>query len=504
MHGACRDTAAGGEDHRVTPSRRSTSVRRVLALAAATAVLLAGGAHASTAPGAPGATDPASALQVGADAYEYGLPLLEFLRVRREMTSVRCPDEQGNAPVNLFSHVSRFPDAAFRTVVAPNTDTLYSIAHLDLAKGPLLLRHPDMGSRYYSFAMLDPYTNVIATPGAREDGSRAGAVVVRLAGQDVTRAPRGARVVTSPARRVWVIGRTLAGDARDQRVAHGLMERYRLTTLDGRAPAVPAGCVPGRPRTFPTPKDGPGFVAALNAALRRNPPPVRDSSLLSRLRPYGIGAGLSPERAGLDPVTVAALYRGVATRAATLPTEAKAPALAGAAQHDGWYTPPSDIGDYGTDYRFRAMIALLGLGANTPDEATYPAGVTAGNGVLYDGSRSYRLTFPKGQEPPARYFWSLTMYDADGYLVDNDADRYSLGPSHPPLVRRPDGSVVIEVRHTRPTEPGVNWLPSPAQGGFRLNLRLYGPSPAALDGRWAPPPVQDLGPRVAAPGGPSA
>jgi hypothetical protein len=469
-------------------------IRPALALAVSGALLVAGGAVAQGRPGTDVVT-PVAAAQAGATAYEYGFPLLESLRVRREMTSVACPDEEGNAPLNTFSHVSRFPDARFRTVVRPNTDTLYSIAHLDLARRPLLLRYPDMGSRYVSFAMLDAYTNVVATPGAREDGSRAGAVVVRLAHQDVTGAPPGARIVTAPSRHVWVIGRTLAGDAADQRRAHALMTRYRLTDLAGRPTRLPARCTRSGPATFPTPTDGAAFVRSLNAALREDPPPVRDASVLAALRPYGIGAGLSPETAGLDPVTLAALYRGVTTKAELLPQEAAAGALTAALQHDGWYTPPSHIGDYGTDYPFRAWIATLGLGANTADEATYPAGVTAGNGVLYDGSRTYRLTFPPGSEPPARYFWSLTMYDSDGYLVDNEADRYSLGPSHPPLVRRADGSVVVEIGHDRPSDRTVNWLPAPASGGFRLNLRLYGPRAAALDGRWTPPAVQDLGPR---------
>ena len=468
--------------------------RHALALALASSLVVAGGVTARAQPAGP---DPVTAAQVGAEAYQYGLPLLEFLRVRREMTSVRCPDEVGNAPVNSFSHVAAFPDATFRTVVAPNTDTLYSIAHLDLSAGPLLLRHPDMGRRYYSFAMLDPYTNVIATPGAREDGYRAGAVVIRLAGQDIGKAPRGARIVTSPNSRVWIIGRTLAGDGRDQHAAHVLMTHYRLTDLAGRSPHFAAGCTPGKPLTYPTPKDGPGFIAALDTALRDNPPPVRDSTLLTRLRPYGIGPGLSPSRAGLDPVTLTALYEGVAAKATSLLQEAKASALQGAEQAGGWYTPQSDIGDYGTDYTFRAYIALLGLGANTPDEATYPTGLADGHGVLYDASQNYRLTFARGQEPPATYFWSLTMYDTNGYLVANAANRYSLGPSHPPLRRQPDGSVVIDIQHSKPADPSANWLPAPGSGGFRLNLRLYGPKPAALDGRWTPPGVQDLGPATA-------
>ncbi len=465
--------------------------RRPLAIVVAVAALLAGGGVAHATPEG----NPLTAGMLGEQAYDYGIPLLESARVRREMSSVTCADNEGHAPVNTFSHVRRFPDASFRTVVAPNTDTLYSISHLDLTQGPLVLRYPDMGSRYFSFAMLDPYTNVIATPGVREDGNRAGTVVVRWAGAPGrTATPKGARAVTAPNRHVWIIGRTLAGDAADQRRAFATMQRYRLTRLDGTRIPVPAPCPTPVRQSFPTPKDGKAFAAALNAALEADPPPRRDAPLLARLRPYGIGAGLSPERAGLDPVTLAALYRGVSDEAALLLQKAKADAATQAVQHDGWFEPPANIGRYGTDYAFRARIALLGLGANTREEATYPTGITDGSGVLYDGSRSYRLVFTKGQEPPARYFWSLTMYDTDGYLVPNEAGRYSLGPSHPPLLRQADGSIVIDIRHTRPTDKTVNWLPSPASGGFRLNLRLYGPAPAALDGRWTPPGVQDLGP----------
>jgi hypothetical protein len=442
----------------------------------------------------PAAPDPLAAPEIGRQTHEYGFPLLEVLRVRREMTSVRCPDERGNAPVNAFSHAPRFADASARTVVAPNTDTLYSIAHLDLGRGPLVLSHPRMGRRYFSFAMLDPFTNVIATPGLREDGGAAARILIRWTGRPGrARAGRYDRAVTSPYRRVWIIGRTLATDAADQRRAFSLMRRYTLAR-PGRAPRrYPAACRPGDPVTAPTPTDGGGFVEALNRALADNPPPDRDAPLLARLAPYGIGPGLSPGKVGLDPVTRTALFAGIEAAARTLPTTAKLEALRGAQAHGGWYTPPASTGAFGTDYRTRALIAAVGLGANTPEEATYPTGVTDGLGVPYVGTNRYRLTFTKATLPPARFFWSLTMYDADGYLVDNPEDRYSVGPSHPPLVTRDDGSVVIEIARTKPRDPTVNWLPAPS-GVFRLNLRLYGPSRAALDGTWQPPPVDNLGP----------
>lgn len=469
--------------------------RGIGATLAAVAVLLGA---AATAPAQQadreGAPNPVAALAVGQAAHEYGFPLLEFLRVRREMTSVRCPDERGNAPVNAFSNVPVFADASARTVVAPNTDTLYSIAHLDLGKGPIVLRHPAMGTRYFSFAMLDPYTNVIATPGTREDGGRAGRILVRWAQKPGKVGRRTfTRVVTSPHRRVWIIGRTLATDRADQARAFALMQRYRLSRLDGTARRFATDCRPGDPGRFPTPTDGGGFVAALNRAMEESPPPDRDRPLLRRLAPYGIGPGRSPEAAKLDPATRAALFAGIELSARTLTSTSRLDALLAAQRTDGWYTPPANTGAFGTAYRDRALIAALGLGANTPEEATYPAGVTDGLGLPFLGLNRYRLTFTPDRIPPARFFWSLTMYDADGYLVDNPDDLYSIGPSHPPLRTRPDGSVVVEIARTRPTAPDVNWLPSPP-GTFRLNLRLYGPAPEALDGRWRPPAVENLGP----------
>src|ERR1044072_2135251 len=146
---------------------------RLVAGAALVTLAAVAPTHAVAAPTAQ------EAAALGAQAYDYGFPLLEFLRVRSEMTSVRCPDDKGDAPVNSFSNAGGFADADARTGVAPNTDTLYSIAHLDLKKGPVVLSHPDMGKRYYSFELLDPYTNVIDIPGLREDGPRARSYEIR-------------------------------------------------------------------------------------------------------------------------------------------------------------------------------------------------------------------------------------------------------------------------------------------------------------------------------------
>ncbi len=468
--------------------------RRTVAAAGLTAATVALGLAA----GAPAAgPNPATAPAIGSEAYDYGFPLLEFNRVRREMTSVACPDHKGNAPANSFSNAKKFADATVRVVVAPNTDTLYSIAHLNLRKGPITLTHPNMGKRYYGFELLDPYTNVIDIPGQRKDGGAKASWKIRWQGgkSGRTKAPRADRVIRSKYPDVWVIGRTLAKGKRDRKRAYGLMKRYRLLLPNGKPRKFAKGCKPGKPAEYPTPTDGAGFSEALGKALVRYPPPKRDDPFLTKVAPYGIGPGTTPADAGLDPATLTALYGGISAEAAALPTAVKLHAFTESQKTHGWYLPPANIGRYGTDYTTRAQIASAGLGANTPQEAIYPVGVGDGNGALYAGANDYRLTFPKGEQPPAKYFWSLTMYDADGYLVDNPIDRYSVGPTHPPLAEKKDGSVVVAIQRSEPSEKNVNWLPAPA-GQFRLNLRLYGPSKKAIKGAWIPPGVENLGPAV--------
>jgi hypothetical protein len=461
-------------------------VRAVAALTVALAAL------AGAAPASAGVSPltPGEAGAIGQQAFLYGYPLLEFMRVRKTATSVRCPDRRGNAPVNSFSNARRFATPASRTVVAPNVDTLYSIAHLDLGRGPVVLGHPDMGKRYFVFQLVDPYTNTIGYIGSRTTGAKAGRFAITWSGHRGRKVP-GARVVRSKHRRLWVIGRTLAAARADQSRAIRLMRRYSLAPPGGPR-RFPKGCRPGRPTKATTPS-GARFLIALAREMRRNPPPARDRPVVRQLATAGIGPGTSPSEVGLSGAAVEAMVASVDSIGRLLPAIAKTTLANQAAANHGWAIPAKNIGSYGTDYTFRAGVAALGLGANTREEAVYPTALGDSTGTPLGGESSYRLVFPRGQEPPNRAFWSLTLYDADGYLVENPARLYAIGDSHPPLRRKADGSVVVLLQRTRPTEPGVNWLPTPS-GPFRLNLRIYRPKPSVLSGAWQPPPVVRTGP----------
>jgi hypothetical protein len=454
--------------------------RSVVALAAA---LLVWAAPASAQ--AQAQVTPAQAEALGHEAYRYGIPLLEFLRIRREMSSVRADDGNGNAPINVIANASAFARPSDRTVVAPNHDTLYSLSQLDLGRGPIVLSHPSMGKRYFDFEFVDPYTNVIGYVGTRTTGTRAARFQIAWTKKPGKRI-RGVPVIRSKYRRVWMIGRTLATDApADQRRAHAKMRRYRLT------PSPRTHGRPGKPTKHPLPTDGLAWLDALGRALAQNPPPARDRPLLTRLKAVGVGPGQRPAAASLPPDVLTALARGVEAEAADLPNSSRIAVLTRAIANGGWLTLDPAVGRYGTNYLLRAQLAILGIGANTPEEAVYPTALADSAGALLTGANRYRMVFTRAQMPPVRGFWSITMYDFDGFLVPNSAKRYSLGPTHPPLVRRADGSVVIAVQRTRPAEKDVNWLPAPA-GGFRLSLRLYWPRPAVLNGKWNPPPLERL------------
>jgi len=159
---------------------------------------------------------------------------------------------------------------------------------------------------------------------------------------------------------------------------------------------------------------------------------------------------------------------------------------------NGWVITKG-LGSYGpTTYLQRAVVAAFGWPANQEKDAVYPNTEVDGAGEKLTGANNYTLTFAKDATPPVNGFWSLTMYTLDGFLVPNAEHRYAIGSTHPPLVKRRDGSVVVAVQRDRPAEKDVNWLPTPP-APFRMSLRIYRPKPSVLNGAWKPPPIEPVG-----------
>jgi hypothetical protein len=159
-------------------------------------------------------------------------------------------------------------------------------------------------------------------------------------------------------------------------------------------------------------------------------------------------------------------------------------------EEKGWgFTTKTGI--YGTDYLMRALVTAIGLGANRPQDAIYPTSLKDSEGRKYSGANKYVMRFPKGQLPPVNGFWSLTMYDADYFFVDNPINRYSIS-ARQNLKSNPDGSTDLYIQNESPgKDRESNWLPAP-KGDFILMLRMYWPnekSPSIINGTWKIPPV---------------
>ena len=425
---------------------------------------------------APRPPGPLKSAVLAAQAFIYGYPLMEYQRVRQTAGTV-------NTFTSLTSFANPNVDPIWEAIGGgrrPNVDTFYSLAELDLSKGPVVLSVPDMGNRYYSFQITDPYTNVTGYIGSRTTGSGPGKYAITWMGGPHVDVP-GAQTVEVPYASMLALGRTLAGDAADQLTAIELIKQYTLTPSGGAVSPV-----------IPIPKPGLGYLDAISAATEINPPPAVDAPELASLAQIGVGPGLRVADAHLGLLSRVAADLAVKATAALLPLLSTLTQFASAVQNRGWATPDPAIGDYGTDYVLRAGVTQAGLLANTPEEAVYKAGLLDSDllGLGAFGIGSYTMHFAPGQEPPAGAFWSVTVYDSGGKLVANPQNRYSVSSSRPDeLVRRPDGSIDIVFSSCDPGDPGVNWLKVPRFGGFNAYLRTYVPGPAVLDGSWKPPAI---------------
>ena len=428
---------------------------------------------AAAVPADPG---PIQSAIAAAQAYIYGYPLMEYQRVRQTVGTL-------NTLYSLTSFANPDIDPIWLAIGGgkrPNTDTFYTLAELDLSNGPVVLSIPDMGDRYFSFQLTDPYINVSAYIGSRTTGFGPGTYAITWTGAQAD--VPGAQTVLVPYSSMLALGRTLAGNEADQQAAIELIKQYALSPTGGTVSPI-----------IPIPEPGIGYLDAISAAMELNPPPPIDAPILESMARIGVGPGMRVADANLGLLSTIAADLAVRATAALLPLLTTINQYIGAFQGRGWSTPPPEIGNYGTNYLLRAGVAEVGLVANTPEEAVYSAGLLGGRlfPLIGFGIGSYTLHFDPGEQPPVGAFWSVTVYDSNGNLVPNAARQYSVSSSRPDeLVYRPDGSIDIIFSPLNPGDPGANWLKVPAGGGFSAYLRMYVPDESVLDGTWTAPPIE--------------
>ena len=394
---------------------------------------------------------------VARDAYLYALPLIEMATTRARLLKVP------GAAVNRLNHTRALADHTARWVTTPNNDTLYSPAFLDLTKGPVTLTIPAMGKRYYSVAVMDMFTNNNVVLGTRTVGGEGGTFTLVGPGHAST-GPNPTRIATPHA---WLLVRILTDGGTDLEAAHAAQDGFKLTGPAGGPVAAYAG-------RDAKPAD---YFAAARALLASDPAPSTDVRMLRRTAAF-LGAG---------PFDAAAAADGV-EQARTITISAKGrQTFTG-----GWSYPRPNLGDYGQDYLYRAIVALQGLGALPVAEAMYMKAAGDDGAGLFAGDGLYRLTMPA--QLPLDGFWSLSMYEAtaDGqyFFTDNPFKRYVIGDRTAGLNRNADGTLDIWIGRADPGgDRSANWLPAPKAGPFALYLRAYLPRAELLDGRFRFPAV---------------
>lgn len=436
------------------------------------------------------------AREIAVEAYIYGYPLVTMEMTRRVMTNVATP--QGKyAPMGQIANLRTYPSPADKDVTAPNADTLYSLAWVNVSKEPYVLSIPEAKGRYYLMPMLDGWTNVFEDPGKRTTGTGPQTYAITGPGWKGV-LPLGVKEYKSPTGLVWILGRTYCtGTAEDYAAVHVFQDKLSLVPLSayGTNWTPPVGKVdlavdmttPIREQVNAMGTEA--YFDMLAMLMKDNMPSADDTAIVAKMIRIGLVPGQRFSLSKFDP--------DVARNLAGVPQAGFEKIMASYSAFgkkvNGW-SYSTDLGVYGKDYLGRALTTAVGLGANRPQDAIYPVSEIDSAGKPYDGAYKYVLHFDKGQAPPVNAFWSLTMYDSKLFFVPNALNRYTLSPRNA-LKYESDGSLNLYVQHESPgAGRESNWLPA-AEGKFVLMLRLYWPkegAPSIVNGTWQPPPVTQV------------
>lgn len=423
------------------------------------------------------AVDPEAVLaqSTGLQGFIYGYPIVDLLKQQHNETHRVRPDQPVAAPVNQIAiYPGVLTPKTQGQLRAPNADTLYLNAWVDVSKGPVLLETPDMGRRYYTLAFMDLY----AKPhhlGTRTNGGKASRYA--LIGPSGGTVPDGYLPFRLPTDTAWMLGRVLVENPADEAEAKRLSATIVMSGTPG--PAV-SDAEPSKPFESLT------FFTTLNSALKTLPPVPGEEAMMAGFDAAGFGPRNSFDVSRLS--TGQRLGLGCAVRLG--PQVLAKRGFRPTQTTNGWLLSAA-VADPGRDFLLRAEIARGGY-VNDPKESIYPAAIMDSSGAYLNGEHRYRIHFAKNKLPPVDAFWSLTAYDSKtAQLTENTIRRYAIGDRTKGLKYGKDGSLDIILSATRPPTGAANWLPVPA-GGFHVVTRLYLPRPEALDGRYALPVIERL------------
>ena len=419
------------------------------------------------------------------DAYVYAFPLVLMDATETSATNTE-EAVTGKAPVNQFIHSAALADAQFRTVVTPNVDTIYSQVWYDLSEEPMVYELPET-DRFCKVQVLDGWTNTAAVL------DKAGAYAITLSTWE-GELPEGVTRIDVPTSMAWSITRIVLSGEEDLPNVYAIQEKMKLMPLSdyisGDTYEPPRGSYSEENDYIPVDKvlsmDPITFFNKANELMVKNPPAAADKEMLEKIAAVNIGPGMEFD--------TSVLTGDVAENWKTMLTEIRLKLIKEGQKFSKklgqWDYFGEPIGDFNTEYAYRALVALAGLGANTVEVALYPKIEQDADGNTLTGEKSYILHFESYPQVLEGGFWSVTAYGDDDFLIDNPIDRYCIN-DRSGLRANDDGSVDIILSEDAPKDT-ANWLPV-GDGGFHLYMRIYTPDMDALD-TWTAPTITEIDP----------
>jgi hypothetical protein len=436
---------------------------------------------------------PAEARAIAKEAYIYGFPMVDSYRILNAYFVNRESSEY-KAPWNQISNVPRVYTPEDKAVQTPNSDTPYSTVGLDLRAEPIVLTVPPIEKkRYFSIQLIDLYTFNIGYIGSRATGNDGGSFLIAGPGWK-GETPKGVKnVIRSETELVLAVYRTQLFNPGDLDNVKKVQAGYKVQPLSAFLGQSARQAAPAvnfiKPLTPTTQKTSLEFFNLLNFLLQFCPTQQSEKELMARFARIGVGAGKTFDAANLSPEMKTAIEQGMA--------DAWADQAALKKRIDAKELTSGDM--FGTreylknNYAYRMAGAVIGIYANSKQEAMYPAYTVDSEGRALDAAKNrYTIRFAPGQLPPVNAFWSLTMYELPAsLLVANPLNRYLLNsPMLPQFKLDADGGLTLLIQNESPgADKEANWLPAP-KGPFFMAMRLYWPKDEAVEGKWKQPPLK--------------
>jgi hypothetical protein len=431
---------------------------------------------------------------VGRTAYFWGYPLVATSN--RRAAFAKAPERillggaVPMAPVGYNTMLNDYikPDEDF--IVCPNQDVVYGGGFTALDKEPTVFQVPDFGDRFWVYPLYDTRTDEITRIG-KQYGSKPGFYMI-VGRNWKGEVPKGiTEVVRSPTDLVFAIPRIQMDDtAEDRKAIQPIVSQfvmYPLSEFDGKMKSVDWSKIPsvpvpaGPPNQWVNPE---AYFENLLAVMKEVPALPGEQAL------YGQIAAVF-EAAAKDPALKTALVDSFVAADKELIPQLFQWRYNGIPAGNGWTTLTNGA-QWGTDYVSRTAVAVSNIYVNVPPEAKYFYNDNDSGGAQLDGNNMYAVTFAKGQLPPVKGFWSMTLYNDRHLFNPNPLKTYSLGTKNKNLVLNADGSLTLYAGAKSPgKEKESNWLPAPT-GTFSLYIRGYWAEQAMLDGTWKPPTVEKL------------